>query len=124
MSPFEPRRRREIDEHVRSVELSGRRIEYVMCRVIPDTVLFLREVVREADRLWKAHLDADRYRRIREDPSAARFLGGQVRLESVPPQREVLVFWLPLPPDFHRRVKAQLVDYFELPSEPSEIEPL
>lgn len=95
-----------------------------MCRVLPDTVLFLREVLREVARLWRERIGDEAYRRLHADPVGQRFLGGQVRLESVPPEREVVVFWIPVPPDFHRRVKPQLIDYLELPPSPSDLSPV
>ena len=81
--------------------------------MLPDTALVLRDVLREADRLWQQHLGADRYLRLRRSEAGDAFFTGRVRLEPVPPEREMVAVWLPFPPGFREQLKPQLVDYVE-----------
>jgi hypothetical protein len=57
---------------------------------------------------------------LRESAEGDAFFTGRVRLEPVPPEREMVAVWLPFPPDFDVRVRPQLIDYIEA-SEPDEI---
>lgn len=98
---------------IRRARLGGDEITYVLCRVLPDTALVLRDVLREAARLWTAHLGAERHAAIRAVPEGESFFIGRVRLEPVPPEREMVAVWLPFPPDFDARVRPQLVDFIE-----------
>ena len=104
----------------RTTRIGSRELSYVLCRVLPDTALVLRDVLREAARLWSIHLGEERYARLRESAEGDAFFTGRVRLEPVPPEREMVAVWLPFPPDFDARVKPQLIDYIEA-SEPDEI---
>jgi len=88
-------------------------VSYTLCRVLPDTALVLRDVLREAARLWAVHLGAERDARLRASADGEAFFTGRVRLEPVPPEREMVAVWLPFPPDFDARVKPQLVDFIE-----------
>jgi len=97
----------------RSARLGGFDVEYVLCRVLPDTALVLRDVLREAARLWSAHLGSERDAALRATPEGEAFFIGRVRLESVPPEREMVAVWLPFPRDFDARVRPQLVDFIE-----------
>ena len=101
------------DKDVLTIELSGRTISYRLCRVLPDTALVLRDVMKEADRLWKSSLGEKEYSELRETAEGDSFFAAVVRLETVPPNREVLAVRLPFPPDFARRIKPQVVDYVE-----------
>lgn len=102
---------------VRTAKLDEHEISYVLCRVLPDTALVLRDVLREAARLWSAHLGSELDTTIRATASGEAFFTGRVRLEPVPPEREMVAVWLPFPPDFDARVRPQLVDFIE-PWEP------
>lgn len=102
---------------VRTAKLTEHEISYVLCRVLPDTALVLRDVLREAARLWAAHLGDELDATIRATPAGEAFFTGRVRLEPVPPEREMVAVWLPFPPDFDARVRPQLVDFIE-PFEP------
>ena len=104
----------------RTTRIGSRELSYVLCRVLPDTALVLRDVLREAARLWSIHLGEERYARLRESAEGDAFFTGRVRLEPVPPEREMVAVWLPFPPDFAVRVRPQLIDYIEA-SEPDEI---
>ena len=95
------------------VEIEGRSIAYRMCRVLPDTALVLRDVLREAQRLWIEDLGPEGYERLRGAAAGEDFFTARVRLEPVPPEREMVAVWLPFPPDFRRRVRPQLIDYVE-----------
>ncbi len=98
---------------IHTTELDGHRLEYALCRVLPDTALVLRDVLREADRLWAAHLGAEVYDELRRSDAGEEFFSGRVRLEPVPPEREMVAVWLPFPPAFRETVRAQLVDVVE-----------
>ncbi len=78
-----------------------------------DTALVLRDVLREADRLWAAHLGPEVYDELRRSDAGEEFFSGRVRLEPVPPEREMVAVWLPFPPAFRDKVRPQLVDSIE-----------
>jgi len=103
----------DIDKHVMTIELSGRAISYRLCRVLPDTALVLRDVMKEAERLWRKNLGEQVYSELRGTTEGDGFFTAEVRLETVPPNREVLAVRLPFPPDFARLIKPQVVDYVE-----------
>lgn len=98
---------------VHTAEVGGQQLSYTLCRVLPDTALVLRDVLREAARLWATHLGDERDAALRATESGEAFFTGRVRLEPVPPEREMVAVWLPLPPDFDGRVKPQLIDFIE-----------
>jgi hypothetical protein len=98
---------------VRHAKLGEHEVSYTLCRVLPDTALVLRDVLREAARLWAAHLGTERDAAIRSTAAGEAFFTGRVRLEPVPPEREMVAVWLPFPPDFDARVRPQLVDFIE-----------
>ena len=102
---------------VRTTEIVGFEISYTLCRALPDTALVLRDVIREAARIWAASLGSERYEEIASTEDGKNFFMGRVRLEPIPPEREMIAVWLPFPPDFAAAVKPQLVDYIE-PFEP------
>lgn len=101
------------DKGVMTIELSGRAINYKLCRVLPDTALVLRDVMKEAERLWEMKLGEQAYSDLRGTAEGDGFFTAAVRFETVPPNREVLAVLLPFPPDFARRIKPQVVDYVE-----------
>ena len=98
---------------VRTAPIGSHQVAYTLCRVLPDTALALRNVLREAARLWTAHLGEERYAELRAIPDGESFFTGRVRLEPVPPEREMVAVWLPFPPDFDGRVRPQLIDFIE-----------
>ena len=98
---------------VHRVRLGEHELDYTLCRALPDTALVLRDVMREAARLWAAHLGAERDAEIRATAEGQAFFTARTRLEPVPPEREMVAVWLPFPPDFDGRVKPQLVDFIE-----------
>ncbi len=93
--------------------LDGIELRYTLCRVLPDTALVLRDVLREADRLWGVHLGEETHSRLRASPDGEAFFTGRVRLEAVPPEREMVAVWLPVPIDFDDHVRPQLIDFIE-----------
>lgn len=97
------------------MELDGETLRYHRCRVLPDTALVLRDVVREAERLWKRELGVERYDELRATAAGDDFFTGRVRIEPVPPEREMLAVWLPFPVGFRELIKPQLVDHVEVP---------
>ncbi len=101
------------DRRVLTIELSGRAISYRLGRVLPDTALVLRDVMKEAERLWKMKLGEQAYSELRGTAEGDGFFTAEVRIETVPPNREVLAVRLPFPPDFARLIKPQVVDYVE-----------
>jgi hypothetical protein len=98
---------------VLTVQLPGQAVSYRLCRVLPDTALVLRDVVKEAERLWTSELGEQGYADLLDTPEGDDFFTARVRLDTVPPNREVLAVWLPLPPDYARMIKPQVVDYVE-----------
>lgn len=101
-----------------TIELDGQPIEYRLCRVLPDTALVLRDVLREAQRLWTLQLGAERYQELRSREAGDAFFTGRVRLEPVPPAREMVAVWLPFPKGFREKLKPQLIDYVEAAESP------
>jgi len=98
---------------VETTIVDGQELSYRLCRVLPDTALMLRDVLREAARLWTKQLGAERYDEIRSTPEGEDFFTGRVRLEPVPPEREMVAVWLPFPAGFSGLVKPQLIDAIE-----------
>lgn len=98
---------------VRTTPIGAQQISYTLCRVLPDTALTLRNVLREAARLWARHLGEERYAELLTTGEGESFFNGRVRLEPVPPEREMVAVWLPFPPDFSGLVRPQLVDVIE-----------
>lgn len=95
--------------------IDGVTLSFHQCRVLPDTALVLRDVVKEAERLWIATLGPEGYARLRSSPAGEAFFTGRVRIEEVPPEREMLAVWLPFPAGFRRRIRPQLIDQVEVP---------
>jgi len=98
---------------VRKAVVDDHEVAYTLCRVLPDTALVLRDTLREADRIWALHLGAELHAKLKESIDGQSFFTGRVRLEPVPPEREMVGVWLPLPPDFDTHVRPQLVDFIE-----------
>ena len=93
--------------------IAGQELSYRLCRVLPETALMLRDVLREAERLWSRQLGAARFEELLRAPDGEDFFAGRVRIEPAPPDREMVAVWLPFPTDFSARVKPQLVDAIE-----------
>ncbi len=98
---------------IRTATIGAHQLSYTLCRVLPDTALALRNVLREAARLWSSHLGEESYEELRMTSEGEAFFTGRVRLEPVPPEREMVAVWLPFPPDFSGRVRPQLIDFIE-----------
>ena len=98
---------------IRNAVVNGQDVAYTLCRVLPDTALVLRDTLREADRIWARHLGTELHARMKESADGQSFFTGRVRLEPVPPEREMVGVWLPLPPDFDDHVRPQLIDFIE-----------
>ena len=96
-----------------TTRLPGHEVSYRPCQVLPDTALALRDVMKEAERLWRRTLGDAAYAELRATPQGDDFFAARVRLETVPPNREVLVVRLPFPPDYARMIKPQIVDFVE-----------
>ena len=105
------------DGPVYSAEIGGRSLRYRLCRAWPDTALVLRDVMLESERLWIRDLGEDVYTELVDTAEGADFFTARVRLESVPPERKLVALWLPFPPGFADRLRPQLVDFIEAPTE-------
>lgn len=118
MEPVSRRTYRRIEELTRTVEVAGREVRYCPCRILPETVLSLKAVMHEMQRLWSDTLGASTLERLLATPEGGRFFAGEVRLVEVQAARpEMVAVWLPFPPDYPGRLKVQLVDTVE-PFEP------
>jgi len=114
LEPVSPRTYARIQELTRSTVLGDRTIEYCPCRVLPETVLSLKNVVRDIERLWDESLGEEAAAQLRATPEGGAFFAGDVRLVAVQEGRpEMIAVWLPIPPDYPRRLRIQLVDTVE-----------
>jgi hypothetical protein len=102
----------------RVAEIDGTEIEYVIARVIPETVLMLRDVLREVARLWQESLGTDTVSRLRDDPRWIELSRPLLGLETLPPGREMVVVRVAVPSDARTRVRPQLIDTIEPDDEP------
>lgn len=114
LEPVSQRTYDRIERLTREAHVAGEQFAYCPCRVLPETVLNLKAMLHEVDRLWRETLGDGPWNRLRADPEGARFLAGEVRLVEVQEGRPDMVgVWLPVPPDYPRRLKVQLVDALE-----------
>ncbi len=103
-----------IQELRREVTVAGLRLEYCPCRVLPETVLALKAVLHDVERLWQQTVGASELARLSSTPEGGRFFAGEVRLTLVQEGRpELVAVWLPVPPDYPRRLRVQLIDSIE-----------
>lgn len=103
----------------RTETIAGVRLVWCPCRLLPETVLNLKGLMTEIDRLWSDTLGEETYAALLDSPEGADFFTGRVRIVEVQAGRpDMVAVWLPVPPDYPRRMKVQLVDGvepFELP---------
>lgn len=119
IEPVSQRTYERIAELTRRVRVAGHDIEYCPCRVLPETVLGLKTVLREVQQLWRATLGEEVWDALGGDREASRFFAGRARLVHVQEGRpEMVAVWLPVPPDYPRRLKVQLIDQVEPFEEP------
>lgn len=98
----------------RTVHAGGREVRVCPCRVLPETVLQLKEVMREVERLWREELGDEPYEELLRQPQGLRLLAGRAWLVRLQPNRpEMVGVWLEVPADYPRRIKVQLVDVIE-----------
>lgn len=120
LEPVSPRTYERIRALTRQRQIAGREVEYCPCRVLPETVLSLKTIMGDIERLWRETLGDAEFEAIRSDPEGARFFAGEVRMTSVQAGRpDMVAVWMPIPADYPRRLKIQLVDAiepFEFPS--------
>ena len=108
------RTRDRIVELTRTEDVGGVEVTFCPCRVLPETVLNLKTLVREIHDLWGQTLGAATFEKLLADPRHASFFAGDVRLVEVQEGRpEMVAVWLAVPPDYAERVKVQLVDSVE-----------
>jgi len=114
LQPVSRRTAARIEQLSTHTEVAGTPVRYCPCRLLPETVLSLKSVLYEVERLWRDTLGPAAWERIQKDPAAARFFAGEVRLTSVQEGRpEMVGVWIPVPPDYPRRLKVQLIDAIE-----------
>ena len=118
MEPVSQRTYDRIAALTREDRVADETIAYCPCRLLPETVLNLRTVMREIERLWQETLGAERWSRLRRSSEAGRFFAGEVRIVEVQAGRpEMVAVWLPVPSDYPRRINVRLIDMVE-PFEP------
>lgn len=114
LEPVSPRTYARIRELTRTETIAGQAITFCPCRLLPETVLDLRTVMREIARLWDGTLGEEAARALRASTEGGRFFAGQARLVQVQEGRpEMVGIWLAVPPDYPRRLKVQLIDAVE-----------
>ena len=103
-----------IEALTRPFEIGGHGLVFCPCRVLPETVLALKTVMREIARLWGETLGEDVLSALLGTREGADFFQGTVRLVQVQAGRpDMAGVWFAVPPDYPRRVKVQLIDMFE-----------
>ena len=98
----------------RTVQIDGVEITLCPCRVLPETVLNLKALMLEFDRLWRETLGSDVVDHLRASAEGRAFLAGDARLVQLQENRPDMVgVWFPVPPDYPERLKVQLIDAVE-----------
>lgn len=114
IEPVSQRTYERIRELTRTDTVAGVEVEWCPCRVLPETVLNLKALMHEVERLWVETLGEQEYRALVDRPEGADFFTGRVRLVQVQAGRpEMVAVWLPVPPDYPGRTKVQLIDTIE-----------
>lgn len=105
--------RERVRRHRSSITLGNQTFDYCPGKIIPETIVALRGVLREVDRLWCQYLGDEVWNELRNSPECRIFFEGIVRLEPVPPNREMVTVRLPLPADYLDSLRPQLIDAIE-----------
>ena len=114
LEPVSQRTYEKIEALATHTTVAGSEIAYCPCRILPETVLSLKTVLRDIERLWQETLGADDLTRITATDEGGRFFAGEVRLTVIQEGRpEMVGVWVPIPPDYPRRLKVQLIDAIE-----------
>ncbi len=114
LEPVSRRTYARIDELVIEDVVRGHTIRFCPCRVLPETVLNLRGVILEIQRLWIDSLGTVVWDALQSHSDGRRFFAGEVRLVDVQEGRpQMVAVWLRVPADYPRRFKVQLVDTIE-----------
>ncbi len=114
LEPVSPKTYDTIRTLTRHERVAGHDITYCPCRVLPETVLSLKAIMRDVERLWRESLGETAFETIRTHSEGARFFSGEARITSVQEGRPDMVsVWLPIPHDYPRRLRVQLVDAVE-----------
>ncbi len=114
LEPVSRRTYARIEALVREDVVCGYTIRSCPCRLLPETVLNLKGVISEIQRLWIETLGQTVWDELQSHRDGQRFFDGQVRLVDVQEGRpQMVAVWLRLPIDYPRRFKVQLVDAIE-----------
>lgn len=114
LSPVSQRTRGQIEALTRDMEVGGVRMTVCPCRVLPETVLNLKTLMREIRTMWSETLGPDVFEELAGTPAGAAFFAGDTRLVEVQEGRpEMVAVWMPVPPDYPERLKVQLIDAVE-----------
>lgn len=114
IEPVSQRTYDRIRELTRTDTIAGVALEWCPCRLLPETVLNLKSLIEEIERLWVETLGEETFARLSSSPEGRDFFTGRVRMVEVQEGRpEMVAVWLPVPPDFPGRMKVQLVDGVE-----------
>ncbi|NKB87594.1 MAG: hypothetical protein GKS06_05185 [Acidobacteria bacterium] len=114
LSTVSERTRGQIENLTRDIEVEGVSMTICPCRLIPETVLNLKTLMREIELMWRETLGDDVYETLVESNAGAAFFAGDTRLVEVQEGRPKMVgVWMPIPPDYPERLKVQLIDAVE-----------
>jgi hypothetical protein len=114
LSTISQRTRDRLEALTRAVSVGGVEITICPCRVLPETVLNLKTLMREIENMWRETLGDDTYDQLVDSVEGSAFFAGEVRLVQLQESRpEMVGVWLPIPPDYPERLKVQLIDAVE-----------
>lgn len=114
LSTVSQRTRDRIEELTTTITINGVEITFCPCRVVPETVLNLRALISETQKLWSETLGLDAFESLLRSAKGGTFFAGDVRLVRLQEDRpEMVGVWLPVPPDYPERLKVQLIDTVE-----------
>lgn len=124
ISTVSQRTRSRIEALTTATILSGVEITFCPCRVLPETVLNLKTLIGETQKMWRETLGVDAFESLMRSAEGSAFFAGDVRLVRLQEGRpEMVGVWLPIPPDYPERLKVQLIDAvepFEFPHQVSD----
>jgi hypothetical protein len=114
LSTVSQKTRDRIGALTRPVTVAGVEMTICPCRVLPETVLNLKTLMREIATMWRETLGNATYDELEQSAEGRAFFAGDVRLVHLQADRpEMVGVWLPVPPDYPERLKVQLIDAVE-----------